>query len=264
MKKLTAYLLIVTALAAIVWWRMMPKMEQDQRKTHEIEAANANPENTGATDQQQPRLSSQGARVLDESKVWIQKHDAGLSLSQQFDPSTNTLQGSVTVGNGMIGLGEDPPRYIHQLKTTGCPLLLGEQHERRAYVITTMSIFNEPIGVTKEYPLAVTYPRWTQTTGLKTSGGLVFMKEENPVQNIGVIVPEVVPEEGESLDMFEWQIQIRMNDRASDVDLLSYAKPQYLDSSVIVLLATHPDNIPKESKVVWFKIEKNGTVSLLK
>lgn len=262
MKKYTAFLLVTFLVFS--WWFLTHKRKPDIKNRLVKDFPTVTAENNPSVLQSEKRLSSQGRRSFDETKKWVQDHEAALKITQNLDPITNFRRGNIEINGGFVDLGEDPPRYIHQLKTTGSPLLLGEAHERRNFRISAVSIYSERNIVTQETPLAVIYPRWTQTTGLKTSGGFVFMKEENPVQNIGVIVPEVVPEEGESLDMFEWQIQIRMNDRASDVDLLSYAKPQYLDSSVIVLLATHPDNIPKESKVVWFKIEKNGTVSLIK
>jgi hypothetical protein len=261
MKKYIVFLVVLLAFGWWIWERNS-EIEPDVNVTKG--SRNVEFVNHSSNLQSDKRLSSQNQQSFDKTKKWIQDQDAGLIITQNFVPGTNFFRGNVKINDKFLNLGEDPPHYIHQLKTIGCPLMLGEEHERRNFRICAVSIYSEGNVYTKETALSVIYPRWTPTTGLKTSGGFVFMKEENPVHNIGVIVPEVVPEEGESLDMFDWQIQIRMNDRANDVDLLSYAKPLYLDSSVIVLLATHPDNIPKESKVVWFKIEKNGTVSLIK
>lgn len=203
------------------------------------------------------------SNISDTDEVWIKNHSAGLTISQTFDPVSNEAIGMVISGKRNIDLGETPPVYRYQLQAAGYPIMLGDKHERRTFEIQVSSLLMEPDEAALRAPLSVRYPRWANPkTGLESSGGLVFMRDEDPLTKVGVMVPKVIPEQGDSDDSFEWQIQIRVNDRLSDVDARTQAKPQSLGVDVVVLMPTHPDRIPASSPVVWFKFEKDGTVSL--
>jgi len=199
-----------------------------------------------------------------DDETWLKNHSADLVIAQTFDPESNDPKGTVTVGNLTIDLGETPPVYRNQLQASECPVMLGEKHRRRSYEIYATSLFIETDGITKKHPLHITYPRWPGA-GIETSGGFVFIKDENPPTKIGVIVPAVrTPEDmgpGAS-ELLEMQILIRVNDR-DYVDAKTTPKLQSLDSGVVVLMPTHPDKIPTSSFVAWFKFEKDGTVLLL-
>ncbi|HEY1080848.1 MAG TPA: hypothetical protein VGE29_01215 [Prosthecobacter sp.] len=196
--------------------------------------------------------------------AWVKERSAGLVTDQKIDPESNEPRGTVTAGNLTIDLGETPPVYRHQLQTLECPVMLGDKHQRRSYEIYVTSFLIEVDGIAKKYPLHVTYPRWVDN-GIQTSGGFVFVKNENPVTKIGVILPKVkIPGDmgPGAKELLEWQILVRVNDR-SYVDTKTSAKEQTLGSDTVVLMPTHPEKIPASSSVVWFKFEKDGTVSLL-
>lgn len=205
--------------------------------------------------EQSPMASNGG----EEIERWLSNHSAGLVISQTTDPLGYEHKGTVTTAEGqVIDLGETPPLYRHQLRTSGYPVMLGERNERRycyIYVVNPLS---------KTYLLSVTYPRWAQD-GIQTSGAFVFMRNENPVTRIGVIIPEVkVPKDlgPGAAERTEWQILIGGN-YSSEVDVRTAAKPQPLGSDVVVLMPTDPAKIPESSLVVWFKFKKDGTVALL-
>jgi hypothetical protein len=198
------------------------------------------------------------------NEPWVTGHSAGLVISQAFDAVSNEPIGTVTSGSMVIGLGETPPIYRYQLQASGFPFMLGDKHQRQTFEIHATSLIVASGGTILKYPLSVSYPRWPrQNAGLETSGGFVFMRDEVPLSKIGVIVPKVIPERGESVNDSRWQIQIRVDDKLSNADVQTKAKPQSLVSDVKVLMATHPENIPTSSLVVWFKFEKDGTLSLL-
>lgn len=202
--------------------------------------------------------------IEETSEAWVKERSAGLITDQKIDPESNEPRGTVTAGNLTIDLGETPPVYRHQLRTLECPIMLGDKHQRRSYEIYVTSFLIEMDGITKKYPLHVTYPRWVDN-GIQTSGGFVFVKNENPVTKIGVILPKVkIPGDmgPGATELLEWQILVRVNDR-SYVDAKTLAKEQTLGSDMVVLMPTHPDKIPASLSVVWFKFEKDGTVSLL-
>ncbi len=200
----------------------------------------------------------------DSTTKWINTRSAGLTIAQQPGLVGHEPIGTVTFGNLTIDLGETPPLYRCQLQTKTCPLMLGNKHQKRTFEIFAATLFITPASEAIVYPLSVTYPRWPNpSTGIESSGGFVFVEGESPLEKIGVLVPRVIPEKGEATDMFEWQIQIRMNDRMTSANLISKAKLQALGPEFIVLMATHPEKIPAKSFVVWFNFEKDGTVSLL-
>lgn len=185
--------------------------------------------------------------AVKSNETWVINRSAGLTLPPRPDPDAADFH------------GDDVILYRHQLRTSGNPILLGEGHERRNYRLYV----NSPL--VKPYLLSVTYPRWGND-GIQTSGGFVFIKNENPVTKIGVIIPEVrTPEDmgPGAADLLEWQILIgALSESGPYVVPVTKAKPQSLGPSVVLLMATHPDKIPASSPVIWFKFEKNGTVSL--
>jgi hypothetical protein len=263
MKKIILSSIVVAVVLLIVWFgtsrtippvaielpKPLPRPVQSQRSLAQISTQITKPKEE---------------LVPDNDVSWLKQVHAGLVISQTFDGIDNEPRGTVTFGNLTTDLGETPPLYRHQLKTAAYPVLLGEKHERNSFHIYAMSLHREKDGVTKEYALSVTYPKWPgPSAGLESSGGFVFNREEQPVRSIGVIVPKIIPEDGETLETLDWQIQIRVNDRVGNADIPSKAKPQLLGPAVVVLMATHPSRIPASSNVVWFKLEANGNVSLM-
>jgi len=263
MKKTSVSLIAFAGLIIFLWFglsrKMSPEVDKVPKSVPSLAPAPHLP----------PQISTSATKPVEEivpdtDLSWLKELSAGLVISQSFDPIANEPRGTVTSGNLVIDLGETPPLYRHQIQTATCPVMLGEKHERKAFHIYATSLLIDKDGATKEYPLSVSYPKWPgSNAGLETSGGFVFRRDEQPLRSIGVIVPKVIPEVGETLDMLDWQIQIFADNPMLNVDFLSKAKPQSLGSAVVVLMATHPDRISANSNVVWFKFEANGTVSLM-
>lgn len=184
----------------------------------------------------------------------------GLVISQKFDPERNEPRGTATLGTIKIDLGEAPPYYRYQLQAVGYPLMLGDKHERRMFWIEVNSLVIGPNGANIKSCLLVRYPRWEGL--LSSSGGLVFDRDDIPITKIGVIVPKVIIPQGHDPEAIEYQVDIRMSDPLNEVDPRTKAKEQFLGTNMRVLMATHPDKIPASAPVVWFKFEKDGTVSL--
>ena len=265
MKRFFSILLAIVALFITVWLaNRRPVTTGAQTRNHTAERPFDRAVQTDQTVSPTQTVKSTVPKPPYPEEAWVKAHSAGLVISQAFDLQTNEPTGTVRLGNVVLGLGETPPIYRYQLQAAGYPVMLGDKHQRRTFEIQATSLILGSDGAAMACPLSVSYPRWPgPNAGLENSGGFVFMRHETPLTKIGVIVPKVIPENGESAADFDWQIQIRVNDKLSDVDVRTKAKPQSLGNDVTVLMATHPDNIPANSLVVWFKFEKDGTVLLL-
>jgi hypothetical protein len=263
MKKLFLFLGLTVLLAILLWTiSLKPQSKHEVIPTSEIVVASGIV--SGGASAVSGNYKPEQDYEIEATAKWLADHSAGLIISQEPHSVTHEPIGTVIFGNSKIDLGETPPQFRCQLQTKTNPIMLGEKHQRRSFEIFAATILTKPDGLAILYPLSVTYPRWPNpNTGLESSGGFVFLKSENPLQKIGVIIPRVIPEQGDNAGMLEWQIQIRMNDRLTEVDIVSKAKMQDLGPDYIVLLATHSNKLPSRSSVVWFNFEKDGTLSLL-
>ena len=276
---LTIGLLGATGLAVLVN-RMLPDSEVRTPTSKDSTSApissrnSQRPADTGLSSAPVPWWQRKESRSeltkqrMKEAAAWADARSAGLVFDQATGPDSPYPVGTVRLGDLKFDLGETPPFYKHQLATSFHPILIGDNNNRHTFETTVMTLAKETGGYLLKCPLNVEYPSWGgdaksgEPSGLETSGGLVFETDENPITRIGVLIPRVIPDSEGAEEEHRWQIHLRANSREFAFDTRTKAKLESLENR-IVLMATDPEKIPSASPVIWFKFEKDGSVSLV-
>jgi hypothetical protein len=186
---------------------------------------------------------------------WVAQRSAGIEVNQTQQGKLY-YPGSVIVKGVTFDLGETPPRFQHQLAAKKCSLLLGELDNRHAYQRHLRSVRLVDGKFVMDYGFSVSYPR------VATPGGIAFHRSESVIQTVGIIIPEIKVPPGIDPSNPLWQVMVRTEEdlRYLDPDVLEKLKPQPLDSSLVVLMQTHPGKMPSSARILWLAFDDSGSL----
>jgi len=260
MKKTTLYILITVAVLSSVWLLWKPARltlnttlptppEATIQQTGQIM-----PASTIGVSKSAIRSDAQDTAQLDQA--WIEARSASIVIAQTEDPVTREPNGTIQQGNAVGALGETPPFYRIQLKTTKNSILLGDKDTRHRFIRTVTVVRSEKGFLDLEPAISVSYPRAADL------GGFLFKREENDISQIGIIVPDVKFPEGYVPMMDEREIYIRIRDREISAEDMAKAITQSLGPDIVLLMPTKITQLPTKARVLWLALDVNGSFAV--
>jgi hypothetical protein len=260
MKKTALLILLTAAVLGCVWllWKpaqptlnavLPPPPVEATRQTGPIMPANS----AGASESE-TRPEAEDAGQLDQA--WIEARSASIIISQTVDPVTREPNGTIQQGGAVAALGETPPVYRVQLKTSKNSILLGDKNTRHHFIRWVTVVRSERGVLELEPAISVSYPRAADL------GGFLFKREENEISQIGVIIPDVKFPEGYVPMDAEAKIYIRIRDREISTEDLAGAVSQSLGPDAVLLMPTQTTPPPTTARVLWLALDDNGSFAV--
>jgi hypothetical protein len=197
------------------------------------------------------RPDAEDAEQLDQA--WIEARSASIIISQPVDPVTRVTTGTIQQGGVVAALGETPPFYRVQLKTSKNSILLGDKDTRHHFIREVTAVRHEKGVLELEPAISVSYPR------AALLGGFLFKREENEISQIGVIIPELKFPEGYVPMDAQAKIHIRIRDRELSTEDLAKAVSQPLGPDTVLVMPTNTTPPPASARVLWLSIDANGS-----
>jgi hypothetical protein len=232
-------------------------VDADRRNTKTLLAAS---EGQGSKTSSRVTLSTAGQvkepETLEESK-WLAAHNADVSVVQRHEGKL-AYPGSIRVGAFTSELGETPPLYHYQLRSSGNPILLGEFDNRKTYERTIRSVKVVGGKVELYHELSISFPRFA------TMGGFVFRREQNPISEVGVIIPNVTVPTGEDPSSESYIVMVRFGrvEEVLDPQKLAKLTSQPINDDYVVLMSSAPNLKPAEARILWLKIGRDGSFEI--
>ncbi len=210
-----------------------------------------------STEPSQPAKTPGSAAALGDPLVldWVAKRTAGVVFNQTHRGKL-WYPGSIVVRGITLKLGETPPRFHYQLEASNSALLLGEldsRHKFQRYLRTVNFISGTP---DLNPGISVSYSR------LATQGGFVFRRDEPVIQTVGIIIPDIKAPPRTDKSSPQWSVLVRIEETSHylGLDELEELKPQALTPNMVVLMQTHPGELPSSARILWLEFDDRGSL----
>lgn len=186
---------------------------------------------------------------------WVAPRTAGVTIDQTPQGKLY-YPGKLSMAGLTISLGETPPLMHYQVKAGNGALLLGEMDDRHSYrrYLSTARIVS---GVLKQqYEISVSYPKSA------TPGGIAFRRNESLIHTVGLVIPDIKIPKDVDPSSLDWSIQIRLERQSRYLEAkdLSRIQPEVIGSDIIILMQTHPGQMPSSARILWLKFDEEGAL----
>lgn len=186
------------------------------------------------------------------AEEWLRAHDAGIVIQQNGELN----RGAIRIGSIQGDLGETPPRYHHQLKAGKFQILLGEEDDRHLFQRYISTVREEQGALIHTIVVSISWTKWAPRISL---GGFIFHKDEDNIEQIGILLPEIEVPPGDDASRPRWATTIRIGNHEISAEDLAKAMPQPLGPDIVLVMPTHPGPPPATARVLWLALDANGS-----